>query len=342
MRDWIHKLQEDRSFEETLVLMCLTLASVSILGAAVIRALAGAWLNAGFDLFVAAVALLMALYVWYSRKAERAGQVTAVFCLVVVVTVVYLFGIEMLFWAYPGTIATFFLLRTPGTALRLNVVAIAILVPRVLELGPWTDSLTYMITLLASNFLALTFADHMHRSRARLRLMAERDALTGARNRYALDPMLRVALDKMVQHETPASLMVVDVDRFKRVNDDFGHEVGDRVLKHVTQTLINSTRTSDDVFRYGGEELVILANGAAGEAAGQVAEKLRQQIEETAFEGVGRLTISIGVTEALASDTASTWFARADQCMYQAKRAGRNRVVLEGHVVVDREADTAP
>jgi len=336
MREWIDNLFEDRSFEETLVLMCLALACVAVSIAMVIRMLSGAWFNAAFDAAIAISTLLIAVYVWRTRDATRAGGVTAVYCLVVVVAVVYLFGIKMLFWAYPGTILTFFLLRRPGIALGMNLAAIAILLPRMPDLGPWPDVITFLITLLTSNLLALTFADHMHRSRARLRLMAERDALTGARNRYALDPMLRIALEKVSEHETPASLMVVDLDRFKQVNDTHGHGVGDQVLRRVTQVLINTTRAGDDVFRYGGEELVILANGAADAPAGQLAEKLRRRVEKLEFDEIDGLTVSIGVSEARANDTPHSWFGRADEYMYQAKAAGRNRVVVGGEELLQQ------
>lgn len=336
MRDWLDNLLEDRDFEEALVLMCLALATVAISIAAVARAANGAWFNAGFDALIAASTLGLGLYVWFTRNAERSGHITAIYCLLIVITVVYLFGTRMLFWAYPGTILTFFLLRRPGLALRLNLIAIVAILPRAMDIGPWPDMVTFLITLMTSNLLALIFADHMHRSRARLRLMAERDALTGARNRYALDPMLQVALEKVSQHESPASLMVVDLDRFKQVNDTHGHGVGDQVLRRATQILINATRAGDDVFRYGGEELVILANGAAGEPAGQLAEKLRRRIEQLEFDEIDGLTVSIGVSEARPNDTPHGWFGRADAYMYQAKEAGRNRVVVEGEELMQQ------
>ncbi|MDZ7829280.1 MAG: diguanylate cyclase [Halofilum sp. (in: g-proteobacteria)] len=345
MRDRIEQLLEDRSFEETLVLLCLGLATVAVGIAAMIRALAGSWINAGVDAAIAISTLVLALYVWRTRNYETVGRITAVYCLVVVSGVVHLFGGKMLFWAYPGTIVTFFLLRRPSVALGLNLVALVVILPRTPDLGPWPDVSTFLVTLLTSNLLAMTFADHMHRSRARLRLMAERDALTGARNRYAMDPMLRIALEKVAGHETPASLMVVDLDHFKEVNDTHGHGVGDQVLRRVTQVLINTTRAGDDVFRYGGEELVILANGAAGTPAGQLAEKLRHRIEKLEFDEIDGLTASIGVSEARANDTPHSWFGRADDYMYQAKASGRNRVVVEGDELVqqainfERESD---
>jgi diguanylate cyclase (GGDEF)-like protein len=339
MRDRIDNLLEDRSFEETLVLMCLGLATMVVSIAMIVRLLSGAWLNAAFDAAVVISTLLIAVYVWRTRDATRAGGVTAVYCLLIVIAVVYLFGARMLFWAYPGTILTFFLLRRPGVALRMNLVAIAIILPRTLDLGPWPEVITFLITLLTSNLLALTFADHMHRSRARLRLMAERDALTGARNRYALEPMLRIALEKVAEHDTPVSLMVVDLDRFKQINDTHGHGVGDQVLRRVTQVLINTTRAGDDVFRYGGEELVILANGAPGAPAGRLAEKLRRRVEKLEFDEIDGLTISIGVSEAHVDDTPHSWFGRADEYMYQAKATGRNRVVVDGEELLQQAID---
>jgi len=338
MRDWIENLLEERSFEETLVLLCLALATVAVSIAAIVRAVSGDLFNAIFDAVIATSTLLLGIYAWRSRRSRVVAIVMAIYCLAIVTLVIHVFGERMLFWAFPGFIATFFLLRSPVTALQLNGIALFAIIPALVEIGPWPDVATFVITLVTSNLLALTFAEHMHRSRSRLLMMAERDALTGARNRHAMDPMLQVALDKASQHNTPASLLVIDLDRFKSVNDTHGHEVGDRVLKRITDQFIGFTRAGDDVFRYGGEELVILANGASSNHAGRLAEKLRRRIAEIEFEEVGQVTISIGVAEARPGDTTRSWFRRADEWMYQAKRAGRNRVIVEGSEFRDPDA----
>jgi len=335
MRDWIDSLTGERSFEEMLLLLCLGLATLVVSVAAVVRALSGETGNAIFDAVIAVTTLLLAIYVWRTGRSRVVAVLAALFCLTVVVAVIYLFDGLMLLWTYPGFIVTFFLLRKPMVALELNGAALAALTPALPAFGAWPDIAIFLITLITTNLLALIFAEHMHRSRARLLMMAERDALTGARNRHAMEPMLQVALDKATQHETPASLMVIDLDRFK---DTHGHEVGDRVLRQITDLLIGFTRAGDDVFRYGGEELVILANGASSTHAARLAEKLRRRIAETEFEQVGQVTISIGVAEVQPGDTTKSWFHRADQWMYQAKRAGRNRIIVEGSEFEDSNA----
>ena len=205
-------------------------------------------------------------------------------------------------------------------------------------MGPWTNVFTYVVTLIATNVFALAFAANVRRSRNQLSAMAERDALTGARNRHALDPALMAALNKFRNTGTPASLLVIDLDHFKVVNDTHGHDVGDRVLQVITNTIIHATRTGDDVFRYGGEELVVLANGAACNAAVGLAEKVREAIQSTPLESGCRMSASIGVAQARQLDTPESWFRCGDDLMYRAKQAGRNRVVSDQDPATDARA----
>lgn len=317
-----------RQFDEAVLLLFCGLATLFVTPFVVFRLITGEWLHALVNAGAALAFLANGIYVWRTRRTEHAAPLLAILFTGTLLIVIHLFGANLLMWTYPVTTAMYFVLR-PRNAVRLNLLILAAIAPRASEFIHVADIVTFYATLLASNVLALTFAAGMRHSRSRLSVMAERDALTGARNRHSLEPMLMTALQKYREQETPASLLVIDLDHFKKINDQYGHDVGDRALREVTEILIRATRAGDDVFRYGGEELVVLANGARLEHAGRLAEKLRQRIRRTSLETVGPLSVSIGVSQAHADDTPETWFRRADALMYRAKEAGRNRVVVE-------------
>lgn len=169
----------------------------------------------------------------------------------------------------------------------------------------------------------------------RERLASEReqamhDPLTGLYNRLAYGERIQQEHARWKRHGAPLSLLVADIDHFKRLNDGFGHQAGDRVLRAVAQQLAGHLRESDVAARYGGEEFAILLPNTDRDAALGVAEKLRSTIEACAFhyrDTPVKVTISVGLTEFNGDDTPASAFERADQALYQAKRAGRNRCV---------------
>ncbi|MCC6747394.1 MAG: GGDEF domain-containing protein [Deltaproteobacteria bacterium] len=161
--------------------------------------------------------------------------------------------------------------------------------------------------------------------------MAEVDGLTGVYNRRHYQEELRRALRASGGGRQPMSIVVFDLDHFKRYNDEAGHLVGDELLKDVARLLTEGVRQSDVVARYGGEEFVVLLKDTSGEAAVQVAEKLRQRVKAAALAGgrVSGLTLSAGVATAQAEDTPDELFDRADRALYRAKQAGRDQTRRE-------------
>ena len=155
------------------------------------------------------------------------------------------------------------------------------------------------------------------------------DHLTGLPNRRAYEERLRSDLGRLERYSTPFSIMVIDIDHFKHINDSLGHLIGDRALKLVAQVLCKVLRSSDFIARYGGEEFVVLLAGVEAENALKGAEKLRRAIERAPFKYEGKLVpihVSVGVTQARADDSSARLFHRADKALYNAKEGGRNRV----------------
>lgn len=176
-----------------------------------------------------------------------------------------------------------------------------------------------------------TDANSAHSTIDQERKKALTDHLTAIPNRRAYEERLRAELYRLERYHTPFSVLVVDIDFFKKVNDSLGHLVGDRALKLVAQVLGRLIRESDFIARYGGEEFVIVLAGTELDAAARTAEKLRHAIERAPFKYSGNLVdirVSVGVTQAMPKDTAARLFERADKALYKAKQAGRNRVEL--------------
>ncbi len=183
--------------------------------------------------------------------------------------------------------------------------------------------------------------NEMESESAQLRLRVEQernqaltDALTGIPNRLAYQERAIQELARWKRFNTPLALLVWDVDKFKGINDEYGHKAGDKVLKVIAATLAENIRETDFLARYGGEEFVLLMTGATQSAVLDVAEKLRQAVAVTGFHFRGEdvpVTISCGITEFRTGDSVEAVFERADRALYRAKDEGRNRcVVAEG------------
>lgn len=157
--------------------------------------------------------------------------------------------------------------------------------------------------------------------------LAITDRLTGLYNRLKLDEVLTYEIAKAKRYHTALSLIIIDVDHFKSVNDTYGHQVGDTVLKEVSNTLRTATRGPDIVGRWGGEEFLIILPNTNLAGALSAAEKIRTAIEEYPFSVVGKKTASLGVSEFLVEETEDSFIERADQALYRAKTGGRNQVV---------------
>jgi diguanylate cyclase (GGDEF)-like protein len=169
-----------------------------------------------------------------------------------------------------------------------------------------------------------------------LEKLAAIDPLTGISNRRQFESLARAELGRSQRYMRPLSLLMIDIDHFKQVNDRFGHEAGDRVLKFLANVLISAKRASDVVGRIGGEEFAILLPETSKEAALVIAERLRQLAQTCAPAIAGEkldVTISIGVAAAsIRTSGMETLCRQADQALYEAKRSGRNRVVAAREV----------
>jgi diguanylate cyclase (GGDEF)-like protein len=155
---------------------------------------------------------------------------------------------------------------------------------------------------------------------------ASRDPLTGVQNRLALSNALMREVDLARRQQLPLSMLVIDIDHFKAFNDRHGHAFGDDVLVAVSQGIANTIRRSDLLFRFGGEEFVVLASHTQAQGALLLAERIRANI--AALQSVRgtkvQVTVSVGAAHCAPDEDAESFFSRADQALYAAKNAGRN------------------
>ncbi len=174
----------------------------------------------------------------------------------------------------------------------------------------------------------------LRESEERYRRLSLIDSLTGLYNSRYLHERLAGELERAARYRRPFSLLVLDCDNFKQVNDSYGHVEGDKVLQALAAVIGQGLRRTDSAYRYGGEEFVILLPEANGEAAFVLAERLRAAFAEVRLKAAdGRTfgcTVSIGVAEQRLDDSGEALIRRADEACYSAKGAGKNRVVLRG------------
>jgi len=177
-------------------------------------------------------------------------------------------------------------------------------------------------------FLAFREVEFRKRAEDRIREVSLTDPLTGLKNRRYLDSVMEKAMSHSDRYLETLSLITIDIDFFKRVNDKYGHPVGDEVLVQTANVIGECIRKADVLVRLGGEEFEILLPKTDILGAAEAAEKIRKRIEEKEHPQAGRITASFGVAERAPGESFSAFYRRADHALYRAKQTGRNRVVI--------------
>ncbi len=235
-------------------------------------------------------------------------------------------GIIGALWCTPAVLVFYFILPE-----RYAWVANTLLII-VASLYAWTSletelALRVSATLTIASILAGIFVRIISSQQALLLEQAVSDPLSGLKNRMLLDEILEQAVNLSQRNKSPVTLLSLDIDHFKKINDRYGHGVGDRVIVGVADLLRARVRKSDTAFRTGGEEFLCLLHNCDRERGEKIAEEIRSEIMMAGFLSDQPVTVSLGVASHQPGETTESWLKRADDLLYRAKSAGRNRVV---------------
>ncbi len=174
--------------------------------------------------------------------------------------------------------------------------------------------------------------EELEKANTELELIAAFDSLSGLLNRRSLFTRISIEIERSIRLDVPLTGLMIDIDKFKGINDNYGHQCGDMVIREIGARLQAGLRKYDYAGRYGGEEFfVVLSNSKEMQASG-IAERFRKDIEDLKFECGGetiKVTVSIGAARYATGESQESWIERVDRAMYQAKQTGRNRVVLD-------------
>ncbi|OZB05002.1 MAG: hypothetical protein B7X54_06605 [Idiomarina sp. 34-48-12] len=232
------------------------------------------------------------------------------------------------YWAYPLLVASFFMFRDGYAIVLAAVVTLMMSVAGLLYM-PVSDGWRITASLLVILLLGSVFIVMLGRMQKLLHQLVITDTLTGLQNRHRLNNVLSQLIHNFRRYHRAASLIMLDLDHFKLLNDKHGHLFGDQMLKQLAARLKANLRINDQLFRVGGEEFLAVMPETDLEEAVKVAEKLRLAVENTPFDGKdaqAHLTVSLGVAQLRAEQTWAEWINTADTALLEAKRKGRNQV----------------
>jgi diguanylate cyclase (GGDEF)-like protein len=321
------------NFHLSMITLVGVIASCTLLPYALYRLATGSYLVGIVDLLMIAVSTVSVWMAWRTGDTEKPGfLMAAVFCFGAVLVCMKL-GQDVLFWIYPLMVFIFFLVA-PIKALLLLLLMVSAIVSlhfadhsRIFNNG--FQLLAFITTTLITSIFAYIFAYRTHLQRKELRHLATTDPLTGAATRHSLTDELTAAIDLYQQKNSVSGLMLLDLDHFKRVNDNFGHQSGDQILSQLVPLLKQMIRQQDSVFRYGGEEFVLLIKEIQLADLHRLAEKIRHAVwHQLSLPDGSALTTSIGIATVQQAADWESWLQQADVALYQAKHQGRNQVVI--------------
>jgi len=321
------RFRDDYQF--AMIVLFGLLAAAVVAGFTVYRYLHGAYLGAAVDLMIVISVLLVLAYAVQSGQTARAGYLFAVVTVVGCIASAVLFGRTGLMWSFV-VLWINFLLTSRRFALLMNLALIGTLCAATDLFFSALEGLTYVVTTLLITVFGWIFAGRLAGYQQQLETLALQDPLTFAGNRRMLKRDLNAAMSENRRAGREFTLALLDLDHFKTVNDELGHEAGDQALREFSDLMRAHIRAEDGFYRFGGEEFVLLLPGHGAATGLSVAEALHERVSGKLSVAGKRLYFSAGVAVLQPNEDWSSWLARADRAMYQAKRSGRNRVIMAG------------
>ncbi len=311
------KNKTNRSVREIMLLWITLATGVGVLPFAIYRYSLQQWNIAILDSSISLLMLFLFGYIYKTRNVNFADKVLITLALLGVLLSTYIKGPSQAYWAFPATVATFYILNPRVGAVLSSIFTVsffALLTP----LMPVVQVMALIVTLSITNLFSYIFATGMAKQRKQL--------LTGAGNRRALKDKLDYVIASNHRNPGKVSLLLLDLDYFKKINDKFGHNTGDVFLTEITRLIKTRIRAVDSFFRFGGEEFIVIAENTDVNAANVLSEVLRTTVEKCEIIPNTIVTCSIGVAVIREEETDEQWIKRADKALFSAKENGRNQV----------------
>ncbi len=326
--------------EYVIFVLCIMLA-LAVTPFAVMRILDNDWVMAALDTSIILSMGALVGYVYKTRRHQLASILVASVFVGATIVTTHLQGISQLPWAYPAFTVTFYLL-SPMRALAATIAALLSIVPIITSEGAFIEHIKIIFSLAINIIAAFSFAKLTQKHRKELNQLMKIDPLTLTGNRRAMDMDVSRLLEEHNKYGTALTAFMIDIDHFKTVNDTYGHLFGDGVIAQTAKVIATHMRDNERLYRYGGEEFLVVARNINEEDASILAERLRKHVEVAPFERDIHLTISLGVAHLGAQEDVDDWLKRADKALYQAKDQGRNCVVLAPATEATASAAAAP
>lgn len=321
---------EQTRFDSRTIGMLSSLTALALVPFAIAHLMGGDWLMMGSaGVLVVLMAFIAIRSLLFNVIAEQTMFLVVMASCWTALLSAYRIPLFGLLWAYPVIALTYYFLRTrPATGISLVFIACQLYLAQQWANPQWT--LRAAATLLLVVIFCWAFANNNERQRQVLRKLASHDPLTGIRNRRELELALENAAHRLRHGGAPTALILLDLDHFKRVNDEHGHGAGDRVLVNTVRAIETCLHDGAQLFRFGGEEFAIVARNMSKTSGSTLARQVLAQVREQQHGNIGQLTVSAGVAVLHHGESAGRWFQRADAALYRAKLGGRDRVEIAG------------
>lgn len=316
----------DRSAQSKMLLVLSFGTVFGILPFTIYRFIQQDWNVAILDVIVMFGMSVIFVYVYKTDNVKKASLLLILVALCGNVVSFYLKGITQINWIYPAMLAAYYIM-SPNKGLIVNFVMLSLYLPKLFSLLDSVNVATIIITIIITNIIAYVFSSGLRKQEIVLKKLASEDYLTSTCNRRPLDDTMTKLHKTLKKHDKTASLILLDLDHFKQVNDTHGHIKGDEVLVRLSELLINFFKNKDCIFRYGGEEFLVVCKDTIKEKAHELAEEFRQIVKNNIVIDRKQQTISLGVYEYAKEESIDEWINRVDMALYQAKKQGRDRTI---------------
>ncbi len=300
---------------------------VVISGFIIFRLLIGDYYEAFINTCIVLSLAIVMLYAFRQSDSNRAGILFIFVNMTACVATTAMFGSTGLFWAYLVLWVNFLMARK-RIAFFANLALILGLFFTESLYDTQLESITFLVTSLLITVFSLVFVERLQHQQEELERLAMQDPLTKIGNRRMMQHEIAHVVALFRRNEQPATLVLIDLDHFKKVNDQQGHEAGDEILRQFADLMRSNIRQADGFYRYGGEEFVLLLPDHDEASGLGVAQMMHQRVSGKIEQNGWVLRFSAGVAALKPEESPEAWLMRADQALYQAKQTGRNRVIV--------------